>query len=89
MTDLEFEERLENGAGTTNGGGGGGGGAEGPAWGILLAFQLVSNTIWRLRHTDEGCSDSRKLCKCCQIFILSNTVVTCTECYITRIDEST
>ena len=33
--------------------------------GILLAFPLVSNAIWRLRHTDEGCSDSRKLCKCC------------------------
>ena len=39
------------------------------------------NTIWRLRHTDEGCSDSysRKLCKCCQIFIPSNSVVTCIE----------
>ena len=37
-------------------------------WGILLAFPLVSSAIWRLRHTDEGCSDSRKLCKCCQIF---------------------
>ena len=52
---------TENGAGTTNGEGGGGGG-----WGILLAFPVVSNAIWRLRHTDEGCSDSRKLCKCCQ-----------------------
>ena len=66
-----------------------GGGGGGPAWGILLPFQLVSSTIWRLRHTNEGCSDSRKLCKCCQIFILSNTVSTCIECYITRIDEST
>ena len=46
----------------------------GPAWGILLAFPLISNAIWRLRHTDEGCSDSRKLCKCCQIFILRNEV---------------
>ena len=29
-------------------------------------FPLVSNAIWRLRHTDEGCSDIRKLCKYCQ-----------------------
>ena len=34
--------------------------------GILLAFPLVSKAIWRLHHTDEGCSDGRKLCKCCQ-----------------------
>ena len=27
-------------------------------WEILLASLLVFNTIWRLRHTDEGCSDS-------------------------------
>ena len=33
---------------------------------VLFAFPVVSNAFWRLRHTDEGCSDSRKLCKCCQ-----------------------
>ena len=49
---------MENGAGTTIGGG-----ARSEE---LLAFSLGSNTIWRLRHTDEGCSDSQKLCKCCQ-----------------------
>ena len=40
----------------------------GPGLRNSVSVPVVSNTIWRLRHTDEGCSDSRKLCKCCQIF---------------------
>ena len=47
---------------------------------ILLAFPLVSNAIWRLRHNDEGCSDSRKLCKCYQT--LSCEIVKLTETYL-------
>ena len=35
----------------------------GAVWGILLAFPFASNTIWRLRHTEEGCSCSWKLKK--------------------------
>ena len=35
----------------------------GAVWGIWLAFPFVSNTIWRLRHTEEGCSCSWKLKK--------------------------
>ena len=55
-----IKERLTDGAGTTNGGG--------PGLRNSVSVPVVSNTIRRLRHTDEGCSDSRKLCKCCQIF---------------------
>ena len=28
----------------------------------FTGYSLISNAIWRLRHTDEGCSDTRKLC---------------------------
>ena len=37
-------------------------GVGGPIWGILLAFPVVSNTIQRWHHTEEGNRDSRKLC---------------------------
>ena len=57
-----IKERVTDGAGTTNGGGGG-------RLRNSVSVPVVSNTIWRLRHTDEGCSDSRKLCKCCQFFL--------------------
>ena len=55
-----IKERVTDGTGTTNGGGAG--------LRNSVSVPIVSNTIWRLRHTDEGCSDSRKLCKCCQTF---------------------
>ena len=37
-------------------------------FGFMLAFLVVSNTIQRWRHTEEGCRDSRKLCKCQNLY---------------------
>ena len=51
-----------------------------------VSFPIVSNAIWRLRHTDEGCSNSRKLCKCCQTLSWG---IQLQHVYITRIDEFT
>ena len=40
----------------------------GPVWGICWRFPVVSNTIQRRRHTEEGCRDGRKLCKLSEHF---------------------
>ena len=56
-----IKEKVTDGAGTTNGGG--------PSLRNSVSVPVVSNTNWKLRHTDEGCSDSRKLCKCCHMFL--------------------
>ena len=73
-----IKQRVRDGAGTTNGGGVGGGAGLRNS----VSVPVVSNTIWRLRHTDEGCSDGQKLCKNCQFFILYNEV---TNLWIVRL----
>ena len=55
------ERLMESAMGTTSGRGG-------TSLRNLFAFPVVSNTIQRCRHTEEGCRDGRKLCKLSEHF---------------------